>query len=359
MTFSELGSAFRDARIAQGFSLEYVAEKLKLTVRMVEALENGDVDSLPHAVYTRGFIRVYASIIHIDLAPYQAVIDEQFPRDAHDEYEQKITLVPAVRKRSRTKRLFLLTFFIMCGLLFGAYWQYSKKDEVISQAIPLTQSNPSANTQVHSKPQNTPEKQQGVTQTSPAKMEVSSSHSDAIAEATPHEDSFASNKHIESQDKQSISTQEEKVDSGQDEAAQEARDAVETTNTAKQVNPASEKKTKETTESSPVEVPSLTTHTANTQSDVVDITDTVQDAHAPYEMVITAVEDCWLRIQTDKNKSSQFVLKKGQSFTRRFHNRLEARFGNAGGIRLRYNGQDIPAPGALGEVANIVYPPEN
>jgi cytoskeleton protein RodZ len=59
------GRMLAEAREAKGLSVAAVAEKLKLTTRQVEALENEDFQRLPAAVFVRGFIRNYARLVDL------------------------------------------------------------------------------------------------------------------------------------------------------------------------------------------------------------------------------------------------------------------------------------------------------
>ena len=66
LTLAELGHLLREERIRRGLSVEAIADQLKITSRVVRAIEDGDVDGMPHAVYARGFIRCYANLLGID-----------------------------------------------------------------------------------------------------------------------------------------------------------------------------------------------------------------------------------------------------------------------------------------------------
>jgi cytoskeleton protein RodZ len=57
-----------------GWSVEQVADQLKLAVRQVIALEAGDYASLPSPAVTRGFVRAYAKLVKLDPAPLVAQI---------------------------------------------------------------------------------------------------------------------------------------------------------------------------------------------------------------------------------------------------------------------------------------------
>ena len=61
------GRILAEARAAKGMSVADISEKLKLTVRQVEALEAEDYSRLPSAVFVRGFARNYARLLGISV----------------------------------------------------------------------------------------------------------------------------------------------------------------------------------------------------------------------------------------------------------------------------------------------------
>ena len=66
-------------REALGWSVEQVADQLKMAVRQVVALEAGDYPALPSAAVVRGFVRAYAKIVRLDPAPLVAMIPIEQP----------------------------------------------------------------------------------------------------------------------------------------------------------------------------------------------------------------------------------------------------------------------------------------
>jgi cytoskeleton protein RodZ len=68
------GQVLAAQREAMGWSVEQVADQLKLAVRQVIALEAGDYASLPSPAVTRGFVRAYAKLVKVDPAPLVAQI---------------------------------------------------------------------------------------------------------------------------------------------------------------------------------------------------------------------------------------------------------------------------------------------
>ena len=70
-----VGQSLRTAREARGLALPDVAQTLKLGVRQIEALENGDWQGLPGQTFIRGFVRNYARLLQVDPAPLMAQLD--------------------------------------------------------------------------------------------------------------------------------------------------------------------------------------------------------------------------------------------------------------------------------------------
>lgn len=62
-----IGQTLREAREAQGLSVEEVATRLRLMQRQVDAIEADDFSSLGQPVFARGFVRNYAKLL--DLPP--------------------------------------------------------------------------------------------------------------------------------------------------------------------------------------------------------------------------------------------------------------------------------------------------
>jgi cytoskeleton protein RodZ len=69
-------------REAMGWTVEQVADQLKLAVRQVVALEAGDYAALPSPAVTRGFVRAYAKLVRVDPAPLVAQIAIESPPEA-------------------------------------------------------------------------------------------------------------------------------------------------------------------------------------------------------------------------------------------------------------------------------------
>ena len=76
------GQTLQSQREAMGWTVEQVADQLKLAPRQVVAIEAGDYASLPSPAVTRGFVRAYAKLLRIDAAPLVSMIELNMPPEA-------------------------------------------------------------------------------------------------------------------------------------------------------------------------------------------------------------------------------------------------------------------------------------
>ena len=63
---NELGHALREARESQGFSLAEAEDRTRIRQKFIAAMETEDWDALPGDVPTRGFLRKYATFLGLD-----------------------------------------------------------------------------------------------------------------------------------------------------------------------------------------------------------------------------------------------------------------------------------------------------
>lgn len=87
------GARLRYTREQKNLSVQYVADSLYLGTHIINAIENDDYDSLPSAVFIRGYLRNYAKLLEV---PGEAVIE------AYDLMGQKPppTLAPQISPKN-------------------------------------------------------------------------------------------------------------------------------------------------------------------------------------------------------------------------------------------------------------------
>ncbi|WP_194786628.1 helix-turn-helix domain-containing protein [Rhodocyclus gracilis] len=75
----DVGGRLRSAREGKGLTLTEAAQSLKLSARQIAALESGDWSQLPGPTFVRGFLRNYARLLQIDIAPLLVALDAEQP----------------------------------------------------------------------------------------------------------------------------------------------------------------------------------------------------------------------------------------------------------------------------------------
>lgn len=128
-----IGRELRAAREGRGLSIGEVADRLKLSVKQLNAIESGDFASLPGATFARGFVRSYARYMEIDADALVARLDQCVPLDA-----PAAGLVPldepAARKTSLALPLSLGALLVIAG---GWFLLPGSTEPEVHSSVPL------------------------------------------------------------------------------------------------------------------------------------------------------------------------------------------------------------------------------
>ncbi len=79
---SDFGTKLRAARERKGVSLRQIANKTKISIAVLEALERNDVARLPGGIFSRAFVRSYAMEVGLDPETTIQEFIAQFPNDS-------------------------------------------------------------------------------------------------------------------------------------------------------------------------------------------------------------------------------------------------------------------------------------
>lgn len=77
-----------------------------------------------------------------------------------------------------------------------------------------------------------------------------------------------------------------------------------------------------------------------------------------HRLVINASDTVWLQIRYEDGKFEEALLKSGMSKDWSFPDTAMLKVGNAGGITLNFDGNDLGVPGKTGQVLTLNFPPE-
>jgi cytoskeleton protein RodZ len=120
-SLQEVGQRLKQAREAQGLSLDEISARTRITVRHLKALEEGAEGELPEVFYVRGFLKKYAEVVGLS------------PGDVADAYRSApVPTAPLPDLRQGPGRLgyYLVIAALLIGLLALA-WYFQPRVSVV------------------------------------------------------------------------------------------------------------------------------------------------------------------------------------------------------------------------------------
>lgn len=88
---STVAEQLRHAREAQRLTVHQVAELTKIRTDHIRALEEGNYDMFAATVYIRGFVRTYATLVKLDVAPLMTVLEAELAQTTKFREHPKLT----------------------------------------------------------------------------------------------------------------------------------------------------------------------------------------------------------------------------------------------------------------------------
>jgi cytoskeleton protein RodZ len=76
------------------------------------------------------------------------------------------------------------------------------------------------------------------------------------------------------------------------------------------------------------------------------------------DLLLALEEETWMRVTVDGAVVFEQVAAQGETLPFSGEDEVLVRFGNAGGVRVELNGEDLGVPGARGSVLEVAYTPE-
>ncbi len=316
MTLEELGAVLRAEREKRGLSIEDAANHLKIGARLLRALEAGDSASLPHLAYTKGFIRSYSAYVGLSAEEISAALAALEAENEEALIQQ--TPLPDVTLAPRRNFKPFLSVFVVLLLGIGVYlvWQHGALDVLTSQT----------RRQAQPAPMQSPDN----AETPPVGTEARNLGREARQSGTAGQPAAAA------------------TDSG----PQAGRSAAPAASGAQRGEAAG---AQAPAPAAPATTPGTAAAAASAATSAATSAQT--PVTGPHKVIITATEECWVHSNADHTDTRQFSLRKGDTFALTFTKSLELKLGNAGGVRLRYDGEELPPVGATGQVRTLTFPP--
>ncbi|MFT4301774.1 MAG: DUF4115 domain-containing protein [Desulfovibrio sp.] len=328
MTLEELGAVLRAEREKRGLSIEDAANHLKIGARLLRALEAGDTSSLPHLAYTKGFIRSYSSYLGLSAEEISAALTA-LEADSEEVTVQQAPL-PDVSLAPRRSMKPFFSAFVVVLLGLGAYaaWQHGALEFLTSQTRRMAQPAPMQS------PDTADTSSLGAGSRSvAANRESRGTNAGQPATAAPDNGTQAGRSATPATPGAAATPAASAASATPVAPGTQRGEAVGTpTPPAAPVAPAP---------------PVAPTGAAAAQTPIA----------GPHKLIITATEECWVHSNADNTDTRQFSLRKGDTFALTFNKSLELKLGNAGGVRLRYDGEELSPAGASGQVRTLTFPP--
>ena len=316
MTLEELGAVLRAEREKRGLSIEDAANHLKIGARLLRALEAGDSASLPHLAYTKGFIRSYSAYVGLSAEEISAALAALEAENEEALIQQ--TPLPDVTLAPRRNFKPFLSVFVVLLLGIGVYlvWQHGALDVLTSQT----------RRQAQPAPMQSPDN----AETPPVGVEARNLGREARLSGTAGQPAATA------------------TDSG----PQAGRSAAPVASGAQRGEATG---AQAPAPAAPATTPGTAAAAASAATSAATSAQT--PVTGPHKVIITATEECWVHSNADHTDTRQFSLRKGDTFALTFTKSLELKLGNAGGVRLRYDGEELPPVGATGQVRTLTFPP--
>ena len=357
-TFADLGCALRSARKARNLSLEDVAGTLKLSVSVLQALEDGNRDKFPHSAYAKGFLRSYAGFLKFDPESYREVLKIFTPEP--ELTEPVYAPDRSARPRIRTPWLGAVVSLLIACLIGWSVWHFQLLDLLIKEGNP----DPQTTAPMQSSASASLEQSLGAGQDRDAvsanpnqsagafsgisgqvtQEPVLSGNMQTPAQATPGMPAGAGSVSSEGSPSKSLSL----VEPGE----REPLPAV--------VLPGSPWATLQGNATLAGEAglaepePAAVGNPNNPNLPIPPEAQMAADGKKTVTVVAEAV--CWTQVTADSGRAVQRTLQVGETFTVTFEKSLSLRLGNAGGVRVFYNGTELDK-GRAGQVRNLTFPP--
>ncbi len=364
MTLAELGAQFREARVHRGLTADDISKSIKISAKIIRAIEDGKRDELPELVFLRGFIKSYGIFLGFSSTDLQKALDHL---DAQDpkisargaEGYGKFTLAQKeVQNKGNNKKIFRAIFVLVICLVFFIVIQFINKEDENSEQ---------GNAQIENS-----QNEVNVNKTQEIE-EIAEEQGEELQEATQAEENLLESQSVEEQvdlveenntvDALALDTINE-VDV-LDEIALITDTADVQNLESEELEPSAEVVLAENIESIDVQpneeievvIEENTENIIEEESEIPVLEIAQSFGSGSEEILLDASEDCWIRINLDNSGRRQsFTLSKGTRAKINFNTKAEIRYGNAGGINVYYKGENLGIAGGLGEVVTAIYP---
>ena len=323
MTLQELGQSIREKRTAVGLSIDDVAGRIKVSGRILKSIEEGSLVGLPHAVYTKSFIRAFGLQVGYDPKELTERLEILFPPESLDETRNEPgprTRTLQVSSGNGRNIVILLFVVIILGMLAAGGWFVVRNyGDMIFNLVKTPFS--------------------AIT-TPPSESDPNERHQ-AFSKYAPSSALQARNASVDPTGPIAASSPTTAQAAGASSPLQSPGGGLQ---------PA----LPQTVSSNPT-APALAGVVASAPGNAVGQT-VMARPDEKKRLQIVAEQPCWISFRADGVKGRDYTLQPKEDFILTYERSLEITFGNAGGVTMVHNGRDIGKPGRAGQRAVVSFP---
>ena len=294
----------KQARESSGLTLNELHERTRISARYLEAIENGDFHVLPVPTYSKNFIRTYADAIGIDSGPvlqrYENYLKNLQARAADEEAEQTCQATPPAEPNQYKTVLWILLIIIVFA---SAAFFISNRNTRVQESV--------------------------------QKTTVQNQREGIVPPATKSERPTAMPNEI------NLQKPENPVMSKPNDNQPQAVEIISVKSWSDQAT--DQNQTKETEKHAPPPEEKIAKQEALPHDGELST------------VVIQATEETWIRIQADDKAAFQTMLKAGEKVSHKAAH-FNVDIGNAGGVRISFNGKTLNNLGKPGQVIHLSLP---
>lgn len=385
MSLVELGERLRAERLKRNLSVDEIASHLKMAPRVIRDLEDGNESALP-PVYVRGFLKSYSQYLNIDPDALTSAIESMDAPSAGVSAKEPLS-VPPPRTPRRGKGLPGALLLAVCLAGGAGFWYYSTHiapgttiTGLVEQVRAWTHPDAPTTTQLPSTAARLAPRGED---TAPSSRASAPSPQARAAEASgkPEETRTAQSDAAVSAPGGEVGRQGDASGPITVEITPSSAGSAAPADSASSVHPVQDSETGTAERDAAL---------AMSDEDLLSQSGAVEEAPMHVEgfiaprqslpesgaregslhvlglkpgaarggnvLVFTGLAECWVQVTADETDTRQFSVLPGQVFSMSFTDSLVLKLGNAGGVRLTYNGSDLPAPGKDGQLATLTFP---
>ena len=287
----------KTARENSGLTLRELFERTRVSVVNLEAIENGDFHLLPVPLYARNFIKTYAEALGVDSKPVLQRY-ENYIQSLQIKEKAMATQEPQQAQLAETLNRHKAFLWIVCIIIVFI---------AISFFVSIS-NKPSPNI-----PQKAEAPEKAIMAETPAQSTLPPENLPVTSDQSKPENANTLNQ----------------AGSPAKQPAQKTAEAHSSVTTTPAAAPQKDK---------------VKTEAAGDM-----------DNEEQFLLVINATEETWIRIQGNDKEPFQVLLKPGEKISHKAA-RFNMDIGNAGGVRLQFNGKSIENLGKSGQVIHLRLP---